>query len=117
MFFFAMVGGRGTIDVRDFPQDKVTGVQTPPKRYGIRRTARFTATCLLIAYALSVAAYFTGEFSPIDLYLDLAFIVVGVMCTWLFASRPDPTMAYVLTLVCMMGMGSIICLAMILGSM
>lgn len=27
MFFFAMFGGRGMIDIRDFPQDKVTRVQ------------------------------------------------------------------------------------------
>jgi 4-hydroxybenzoate polyprenyltransferase len=117
MFFFAMFGGRGMIDIRDFPQDKVTRVQTLPKRYGIRRTAQFTAICLLIAYALSLAAYFTGEFSAIYLYLDLAFIAVGMVCAWLFATRPGPRLAYILTLVCMMGMGSLICLAMILGSM
>jgi len=117
MFFFAMFGGRGMIDIRDFPQDKVTRVQTLPKRYGVKRTAQFTAICLLVAYALSLAVYFTGEFSPIYLYLDLAFIVVGVVCAWLFATRPSPRLAYILTLVCMMGMGSLICLAMILGSM
>jgi 4-hydroxybenzoate polyprenyltransferase len=117
MFFFAMFGGRGMIDIRDFPQDKVTRVQTLPKRYGVRRTAQFTTCCLLIAYVLSLAAYFTGEFSSIYLYLDLAFIAVGVVCAWLFATRPSPRLAYILTLVCMMGMGSLICLAMILGRM
>jgi hypothetical protein len=50
------------------------------------------------------------------LYLDLAFIAVGMVCAWLFATRPSPGLAYILTLVCMMGMGSLICLAMILGS-
>jgi len=115
MFFFAMFGGRGMIDIRDFPQDEVTRVQTLPKRYGVRRTAQFTAICLLIAYVLSLAAYFTGEFRPIYLYLDLAFIDVGLVCAWLFATRPSPKLAYMLTLVCMMGMGSLICLAMILG--
>jgi 4-hydroxybenzoate polyprenyltransferase len=117
MFFFAMFGGRGMIDIRDFPQDTVNRVQTLPKRYGVRRTAKFTAICLLIAYTLSLAAYFTGEFNPIYLYLDLAFIAVGVVCAWFFASRPSPKLAYILTLVCMMGMGSLICLAMILSSM
>ncbi|MCJ7575289.1 MAG: UbiA family prenyltransferase [Dehalococcoidia bacterium] len=117
MFFLAMFGGRGMIDIRDFPQDKVTRVRTLPKRYGVRRTAHFTAICLLIAYALSLAAYFTGEFGPIYLYLDVAFIAVGSVCAWLFATRPSPRLAYILTLVCMMGMGSLICLAMILGSM
>jgi 4-hydroxybenzoate polyprenyltransferase len=116
MFFFAMFGGRGMIDIRDFPQDEVTRVQTLPKRYGVRRTAQFTAFCLLIAYALSLAVYFTGEFSPIYLYFDLAFVAVGLVCAWLFVTRPSPSLAYVLTLVCMMGMGSLICLAMILGS-
>jgi 4-hydroxybenzoate polyprenyltransferase len=116
MFFFAMFGGRGMIDIRDFPQDTVTRVQTLPKRYGVKRTAHFTAFCLLITYALSLAVYFTGEFNPIYLYLDLTFITVGVVCAWLFATRPSPKLAYILTLVCMMGMGSLICLAMILGS-
>ena len=116
MFFFAMFGGRGMIDIRDFPQDKATRVQTLPKRYGIKRTAQFTAICLLIAYILSLTAYFTGEFSAIYLYLDLAFITVGLVCAWLFATRPSPKLAYILTLVFMMGMGVLICLAMILGS-
>jgi len=117
MFFFAMFGGRGMIDIRDFPQDEVTRVQTLPKRYGVKRTAQFTAVYLLIAYTLSLAAYFTGEFRPIYLYLDLVFIAVGLVSAWLFVTRPSPGLAYKLTLVFMMGMGTVICLAMILGSM
>ena len=116
MFFFAMFGGRGMIDIRDFPQDQATRVQTLPKRYGIKRTAQFTAICLLISYVLSLAAYFTGEFNIIYLYLALVFTAVGLVCAWLFATRPSPKLAYTLTLVFMMGMGSVICLAMILGS-
>ena len=104
------------IDIRDFPQDKETRVETLPKRYGIKRTAQFTAVCLLISYALSLATYFTGEFTIIYLYLALVFTIVGLVCAWLFATRPSPKLAYTLTLVFMMGMGSIICLAMILGS-
>ena len=117
VFFFAMFGGRGMIDIRDFPQDQVTRVQTLPKRYGIRRTAQFTALCLLVAFALSLVAYFTGEFSPVYLYLDLIFVGVGLVCAWLFATRPSPRLAYALTLVFMMGTGLVICLAMVLGSM
>jgi 4-hydroxybenzoate polyprenyltransferase len=116
MFFFAMFGGRGA-DIRDFPQDQATRVQTLPLRYGSKRTAQFTAVSLLIAYALSLAAYFTGEFSAAYLYLDLVFIAVGLVCAWLFATRPSPRLAYALTIVFMMGMGSLICLAMVVGSM
>jgi 4-hydroxybenzoate polyprenyltransferase len=116
MFFFAMFGGRGMIDIRDFPQDEVTRVQTLPKRYGVKRTAQFTAISLVISYALSLAAYFSGEFSTIYLYLALVFVSVGLVCAWLFATRPSPRLAYTLTIVFMMGMGSIICLAMVLGS-
>jgi 4-hydroxybenzoate polyprenyltransferase len=116
VFFFAMFGGRGMIDIRDFSQDEHTRVQTLPKRYGIKRTARFTAVCLFIACALSLAAYFTGEFSAVYLYLDLAFVTVVSVCAWLFATRPSPKLAYALTLVFMMGTGLLICLAMILGS-
>ena len=116
MFFFAMFGGRGMIDIRDFSQDEATRVQTLPKRYGIKRTARFTAICLVVSYVLSLAVYFTGEFSVIYLYLDIVFISVGLVSAWLFATRPSPRLAHTLTLVFMMGMGTVICLAMILGS-
>ena len=117
MFFFAMCGGRGIIDIRDFLQDKLTRVETLPKRYGIERTARFTTACLLIACALSLAAYFGGGFSALYLYLDLVFIALVSACAWLFATRPSPKLAHALTLVFMMGAGSLICLAMVLGSM
>ena len=116
MFFFAMFGGRGMIDIRDFPQDKETRVMTLPKRHGVKRTAQFTGICLFISFALSLAAYFTGEFSPIYLYLDLVFIIVGIICAVLFMRRPSPELAFRLTLVFMMGMGTLICVAMILGS-
>jgi 4-hydroxybenzoate polyprenyltransferase len=117
VFFFAMFGGRGMTDIRDFPQDRFTRVQTLPKRYGVKRTAQFTGVCLAIAYALSLGVYFTGEFSAIYLYLDLVFIAVGLPCTWLFVTRPSPRLAYTLTLVFMMGTGLLITLAMVLGSM
>lgn len=38
MFFLAMIGGREMINIRDFPQDKATRVQTLPKRYEVRRS-------------------------------------------------------------------------------
>ena len=115
-FFFAMFGGRGMTDIRDFPQDSLTRVQTLPKRYGVKRTAQFTGVCLVIFYALSFGAYLTGEFNTIYLYLDLVFITVGLVCAWLFVRRPSPELAYKLTLIFMMGMGFLITLAMVLGS-
>ncbi|MEW5816368.1 MAG: UbiA family prenyltransferase [Spirochaetota bacterium] len=115
MFFFAMFGGRGMIDIRDFPQDTETPVQTFPKRYGVKRTALFTTGCLAVSYALSLAVYFTGEFTILYLYLDAIFIAVGVICTVLFAVKPSPSLARSLTLVFMMGLGTLICLALISG--
>jgi len=117
MFFFAMFGGRGMIDIRDFPQDIETRVMTLPKRYGIKRTARFTGICLFISFALSLVAYFTGDFTTIYLYLDLVFIITGTVSAILFMVKPSPELAFRLTLVFMMGMGTVICLAMILGSL
>jgi 4-hydroxybenzoate polyprenyltransferase len=105
------------IDIRDFPQDKETRVQTLPKRYGVICTAQFTGICLIIAFALSLLAYFTGEFNIIYLYLDSIFIAVGLVCTALFVKRPDPKLAYTLTLVFMMGMGFLITAAMVVGSL
>ena len=117
MFFFAMFGGRGMIDIRDYPQDVPTRVQTLPKRYGLHRTAQFTFVCLLIAYALSFLAYLTGEFNTLYLYLDLAFIGVGIVGACWFVARPTPRLAHVLTLVFMVGAGFIMCLAMIVGKL
>jgi len=117
VFLFAMFGGRGMIDIRDFPQDEAKLVQTLPKRYGVKRTAQLTAVCLLVAYGLSFAAYLTGEFGPLYLVLDLVFIGVGLVCAWLFVTRPTPRLAYVLTIVFMMGEGFVISLAMILGKL
>ncbi|MFC1928722.1 UbiA prenyltransferase family protein [Chloroflexota bacterium] len=116
MFFFAMFGGRGMIDIRDFAQDEASRVQTLPKRYGMKRTAQFTAVCLLVSCVLSLSAYFTGEFSTIYLYLDIAFIAVTLVGAWLFVAHPSPRLAYILTIVFMMGAGLLICLAIILGS-
>jgi fructose-specific phosphotransferase system IIC component len=89
------------------------------RHYGmghVKASAQFTAFCLFEASVLSLAARFTGEFSPIYLYLDLAFIAVSLVCAWLFATPSSPRLAYILTFVCMMGTASLICLAMILGS-
>jgi 4-hydroxybenzoate polyprenyltransferase len=116
VFFFAMVGGRGMIDVRDLAQDEAAGVATLPQRYGVRRTALFSAVCLLIASALSAAVYATDELRPVYLYLDVAFVAMVVACAGLFAARPTPRLAYALTLVCMMGAGTLICMAVVLGS-
>jgi len=71
-----------------------------------------------LSYSFSdIKQYLTGEFNTIYLYLDLVFIAVGLVCAWLFMTRPSPKLAYTLTLVFMMGMGLLICLAMVLGSL
>jgi len=117
MFFFAMAGGRGMIDIRDFPLDEPTAVRTLPKRLGVRATAVLTAVCLHAAFALSLAAYWTGRFNVLYLYLALPYTAVGLFCAWWFALRPSPKLARRLTLVFMMGEGALICLAAILGSL
>jgi len=117
LFFLAMFGGRGMIDIRDFPLDSRTSVQTLPKRLGIRRTAMLTAVCLHLAFAVSLAAWFVAELRPAYLYLDFAFVGVGLACAWWFALRPSPELARVLTMVFMMGEGTLICLAVILGKL
>ena len=117
VFFFAMFGGRGMIDIRDFPVDEKNPVQTLPKRFGVKATAWMTALCLHIAYGLSLGVYLTGEMSAVYLYLDIPFIAIGAVCAWWFALRPSPNLARTLTMVFMMGEGTLICLAVILGSL
>jgi 4-hydroxybenzoate polyprenyltransferase len=115
LFFFAMFGGRGMIDIRDFPLDSRTPVQTLPKRLGIRPTAVLTAVCLHLAFAVSLAVWFLGGMRPVYLYLDVVFVALGLACAWWFALRPTPELARILTMVFMMGEGTLICLAVILG--
>jgi DMSO reductase anchor subunit len=43
--------------------------------------------------------------------------VVGLVCAWMFATRPSPKLAYILTLVFMVGTCLLMCLAMILGTL
>ena len=117
MFFFAMFGGKGVTDIRDFPQDQETPVQTFPKRYGIKRTAQITAVSLSIAYVLSLVAFFISDFSDIYLYLDIVFIVTGIIITGLFLYKASPELALRITMIYMMGQGVIICLAIILGKL
>ncbi len=117
MFFFAMFGGKGVTDIRDFPQDQETPVQTFPKRFGIKRTAQITAASLSIAYVLSLVAFFISDFSNLYLYLDIVFIVTGVIITGLFLYKASPELALRITMVYMMGQGVVICLAIILGTL
>ena len=115
MFFFAMFGGKGVTDIRDFPQDKETPVKTFPKAYGIKKTAQITAVSLIIAYILSLSVYFTREFSLIYLYLTIIFILTGILITALLLKKASPEFALRITMVYMMGQGTMICLAIILG--
>jgi 4-hydroxybenzoate polyprenyltransferase len=117
MFFFAMFGGKGVTDIRDFPEDQETPVQTFPKRYGIKRTTQITAVSLLVAYAFSIGVYFTGEFSRTYLYLDIVFIITGLIITILFLYKASPELALRITMVYMMGQGALICTAIILGKL
>jgi 4-hydroxybenzoate polyprenyltransferase len=116
MFFFAMFGGRGVTDIRDFPLDQNTPVQTLPKKYGMKKTAQITAICLSIAYLISLGIYFTHEFNFIYLILDIIFIITGIIITILFLRNPNPQLAKNITMIYMMGQGTLICLAVILGS-
>ena len=118
MFFFAMFGGKGVTDIRDFPQDQETPVETFPKKYGIKRTAQITAVSLLIAYALSLIVFFINDiFNNLYLYLDIVFIATGLIITVLFLYKASPKLALKITMIYMMGQGMIICLAIILGSL
>jgi len=116
MFFFAMFGGRGVTDIRDFPIDKETPVQTMPKKYGLKNTARIVAISLIIAYILSFTAYFTGWYNPIYLYLNIIYIITGLMLIAIFLLKPTPKLAKNITMIFMMGQGTLICLAIILGT-
>ncbi len=115
MFFTAMFGGRAVTDIRDFLQDEHTPVETFPKKYGLQKTVIFACTCLALSFVLSFAVYLTGEYGPLYLVLDCIFIVAGVALTIVLAIRPTPKVAQVMTYSFMMGLGSLICIAVIVG--
>jgi 4-hydroxybenzoate polyprenyltransferase len=117
MFFFAMFGGRAVTDIRDFLQDKNTPVETFPKRYGVKTAVVFASICILTALTISVSVYFTGEFNSMYLYFDAAFVGLGIVLVALLVIKPTPAMAQFLTYAFMMGAGSVICIAVILGKM
>ncbi|MHA2358389.1 MAG: hypothetical protein ACXABK_06445, partial [Candidatus Heimdallarchaeaceae archaeon] len=87
------------------------------KQFGIKRTSQITAISLIIAYAFSLGAFFTGEFSNLYLYLDIVFIITGLIITGLFLYKASPELALKITMVYMMGQGAIICLAIVLGKL
>jgi 4-hydroxybenzoate polyprenyltransferase len=113
VLLFAMSGGRGMTDIRDFSEDREASVQTLPERYGTRRTVLFTLVCLHAACVLSLVAYLTAEFSHPYLYVDIAFITTGLALTWLFAARPTPKVAFRLTPVLLTGQGSLFSLMLV----
>jgi 4-hydroxybenzoate polyprenyltransferase len=115
MFFFAMFGGRAVTDIRDFLQDKNTAVETFPKRYGTKAAVIFAAVSIMTALAVSVAVFFTGEFNRMYLYFDAVFVGLGLVLVALLVIRPTPAMAQFLTYAFMMGAGSVICIAVVLG--
>jgi 4-hydroxybenzoate polyprenyltransferase len=117
LFFTAMFGGRAVTDIRDFLQDQNTPVETFPKRFGVKAAVIFASVCICAALAISVLIYFTGEFNRAYLYLDMGFVCLGVLLVALLAAKPTPAMAQFLTYAFMMGAGSMICLAVILGKM
>ncbi len=118
MFFFAMFGGKGVTDIRDFPEDQDTPVKTFPKKYGIRRTVHISVVSLVISYILSFVAYWVGgELSAIYLYLDIIYLVIGVIITGFFFFKASPKFCLYITMVYMMGQGALICTAIILGKL
>jgi 4-hydroxybenzoate polyprenyltransferase len=117
MFFFAMFGGRAVTDIRDFLQDKNTPVETFPKQYGTKAAVVFASVCISAALAISLLIYITGEFNRMYLYFDMGFVGLGILLVALLAIKPTPAMAQFLTYAFMMGAGSVICIAVILGKM
>jgi 4-hydroxybenzoate polyprenyltransferase len=115
MFFVAMFGGRAVTDIRDFLQDQHTPVETFPKKFGVKRTVAFACGCLVVSFAISFAVYLTGEYNATYLYIDIVYITIGAVLTALLALHPKPKVAQFLVYACMMGLGSLICLAVIFG--
>jgi len=110
-----MTGGRGMTDIRDFPQDAPAPVQTLPKRYGVRRTAVFTGVMLFVSFIIGICIPYTGRVGAGYLWFAVPFVIIGSASAVAFIIKPSPRLAHVFTYVCMMGLGTLICAAMIAG--
>jgi 4-hydroxybenzoate polyprenyltransferase len=117
MFFFSMFAGRGLTDIRDYPMDVRTRVQTLPKHYGIQKTAVFIFLGLLIAHSFGLSVWLTGEFNINFLFFMLCATAVGLVTSAIFLFKPSPQLARQLTSVYMVGEGILVSLALILGSL
>lgn len=117
VLFFAIAGARGIIDIRNFPKDLMTRKQTLPKRFGLTGTVKMAIVAFIIAYGLSIGAYFTGDFSLFYFCPVGLLIAAGIVCIFLFVKRAGPEMARKLTPFFTTGTVFLICLALILGSL
>lgn len=115
--FFAIVGARGIIDIRNFPQDLMTRKQTLPKRFGITKTVKLAIVCFLLGYVLAVGTYFTGYFRLLYFIPVGILIIVGLLFIILFVKRAGPETARKFTPFFTLGTVLLISLAMILGSL
>ncbi len=75
---------------------------------------------VMVAIIAGTGAFAAGAGTIVSLWMILSgwtLAVGGLTCALIFSRRPSPRLAYILTYVFMMGMGSVISMAIILGSL
>lgn len=117
VLFFAIVGARGIIDIRNFPKDLMTRKQTLPKHFGLTGTVKLSILCFIIAYGLAIGTYFTAAFNLLYLCPVVILVIAGTICIFLFVKNAGPEMARKLTPFFTLVTVLLICLALILGSL
>ena len=117
VLFFAIVGSRGIIDIRNFPKDLMTRKQTLPKRFGLTGTVKISILCFILTYGLAIGTYFKAAFSLLYLYPVIILAISGIICIFLFVKKAGPEMARKLTPFFTLITVFLICLALILGSL
>lgn len=115
--FFAIVGARGIIDIRNWEQDMMSGKKTLVTLFKLSGTVKLSIACFLLAYAAAIGAYFLGTFNLLYLCPAIILAVAGIICIFLFVKRAGPAMARKLTPFFTSGTVFLICLSMVLGSL
>lgn len=117
VLFFAIVGARGIIDIRNWEQDMMSGKKTLVTLFKLSGTVKLSIVCFLLAYAALIGTYFVGQFRLLYLYPAVILALAGIVCIFLFVKKAGPAMARKLTPFFTTATVFLVCLAMVLGSL
>jgi 4-hydroxybenzoate polyprenyltransferase len=117
VLLFAILGGKGILDISNWEQDMMTGKKTLVTTFKLSGTVKLAILCFILAYSGAIGAFFVGNFNHLYLYPAAILVAAGLVCIFLFIKQTGPEMARKLTPFFNTGTLFLVCLAMILGAL